>query len=97
MKAAIIMNMSAGSSTDENKKLIKDEFQKLNVECDFLNFDPEKMAELIKEIDGRGFDVIIPAGGDGTVSAVATELAETDKVMSVLPMGTLNHFAKDIG
>ena len=36
-------------------------------------------------------------GGDGTVSAVAGALAGTDAALGVLPMGTLNHFAKDTG
>lgn len=39
---------------------------------------------------------IIAAGGDGTVSAVAGEAAGTNSVLGVLPVGTLNHFAKDL-
>lgn len=42
-------------------------------------------------------DVIIAAGGDGTVSAVAGAAAGTSKCFGVIPMGTLNHFAKDLG
>jgi diacylglycerol kinase family enzyme len=41
--------------------------------------------------------IVVAAGGDGTISAVATALAGTDKVLGVLPVGTLNHFAKDLG
>ena len=41
--------------------------------------------------------LVVAGGGDGTVSAVAGVLAGTDAAMGVLPMGTLNHFAKDIG
>ncbi len=39
---------------------------------------------------------IVAAGGDGTISAVAAELADTGKTLGVLPIGTLNHFAKDL-
>ena len=40
---------------------------------------------------------IVAGGGDGTVNAVAGKLAGTDTALGVLPMGTLNHFAKDTG
>jgi len=40
---------------------------------------------------------IVAGGGDGTVNGVAGKLAGTDTALGVLPMGTLNHFARDVG
>ncbi|MGD1038606.1 MAG: diacylglycerol kinase family protein [Roseiarcus sp.] len=40
---------------------------------------------------------VVAGGGDGTVNAVAGALAGTDTALGVLPMGTFNHFAKDVG
>ncbi|MEJ0028360.1 MAG: diacylglycerol kinase family protein [Rhizomicrobium sp.] len=40
--------------------------------------------------------LVVAAGGDGTVSTVASALAATGIVLGVLPLGTLNHFAKDL-
>jgi diacylglycerol kinase family enzyme len=48
-------------------------------------------------IDNPLETIIVAAGGDGTQSAVAAALAGTSANMGVLPMGTLNHFAKDLG
>jgi diacylglycerol kinase family enzyme len=42
-------------------------------------------------------DVVAAMGGDGTVSCVAAALAGTSTPLLVLPAGTLNHFAKDLG
>jgi diacylglycerol kinase family enzyme len=47
-----------------------------------------------------GIDAVVAAGGDGTVSAVASALASAGEgavPLGVLPLGTLNHFAKDLG
>lgn len=39
---------------------------------------------------------IVAGGGDGTINTVATALVGTDIALGVLPLGTLNHFAKDL-
>ena len=39
----------------------------------------------------------IAAGGDGTVNCVASGLVGSDRPMGVLALGTLNHFARDLG
>ncbi|MBN8749829.1 MAG: thiamine phosphate synthase [Variovorax sp.] len=46
--------------------------------------------------DGR-FDVIAVGGGDGTIRAAATLFADTGVPLAILPLGTLNHFARDVG
>ena len=41
--------------------------------------------------------MLVAAGGDGTVSAVADVVRGTGTALGVIPVGTLNHFAKDLG
>jgi diacylglycerol kinase family enzyme len=43
----------------------------------------------------HGATAVVAAGGDGTVSSVASVLVGSKTPLGVLPLGTLNHFAKD--
>ena len=45
----------------------------------------------------RGFGAVVAAGGDGTIGAVATQLAGTDLPLGMLPMGTSNDVARSLG
>jgi diacylglycerol kinase family enzyme len=44
-----------------------------------------------------GCELLVAGGGDGTINTVASLLVGGDIPLGVLPLGTLNHFAKDLG
>ena len=50
-----------------------------------------------RAIAERGDGLLIVGGGDGTISAAASALVGTETKLGVLPLGTLNHFARDLG
>lgn len=57
----------------------------------------EELVISAKRAVADGYSRVAAGGGDGTVNAVAGALVGTDAAMGVLPIGTLNHFAKDVG
>ncbi|ANN21884.1 glycerophosphatase [Amycolatopsis orientalis] len=63
--------------------------------------DPKQdlRAQLCDEIAARDNTVraLGVAGGDGTVAAVAAVAADHDLPLALIPAGTLNHFARDVG
>lgn len=44
-----------------------------------------------------GASLLVAGGGDGTVSSIARIAVESEVPLGVLPLGTLNHFARDAG
>ena len=50
-----------------------------------------------RAIAERGDPLLIVGGGDGSISAAASALVGSTTVLGVLPLGTLNHFARDLG
>lgn len=50
-----------------------------------------------KAIAERGDALLIVGGGDGTISAAASALIGTSTRLGILPLGTLNHFSRDLG
>jgi diacylglycerol kinase family enzyme len=66
----------------------------LNVELELLSGDD--CARRCKAVAERGDELLIVGGGDGTISAAASALAGTPTRLGILPLGTLNHFARDL-
>jgi diacylglycerol kinase family enzyme len=56
----------------------------------------EEMIERAQRAVAEGAATVVAGGGDGTINAVASVLAGTPVRLGVLPLGTLNHFAKDL-
>lgn len=52
--------------------------------------------ERIREIASSDVDVLVAAGGDGTINAAASVLVHKRAALGVIPAGTLNHFARDL-
>jgi diacylglycerol kinase family enzyme len=58
---------------------------------------PAGLAAAVAAAAHAGHARVVVAGGDGTVAAGATAAAEHGIELAVLPAGTLNHFARDLG
>jgi diacylglycerol kinase (ATP) len=58
---------------------------------------PREATELARRAAAQGVDVAIAAGGDGTVNEVVNGLIGSDTALGVLPVGTTNVWALQMG
>jgi diacylglycerol kinase family enzyme len=98
VKIEVIVNASSG--TGENSALEK----RLNhlfgrdgvVAHVALAQSGNEIVALAKRAALSDADIVVAGGGDGTVNSVTSQLLNTKKTLGVLPLGTMNHFAKDL-
>ena len=98
MKVAVFYNPAAGVQRQEDVAAeISRHFAVYKVAAEIVALPPSGLAASIAQRIADGVDVVVAAGGDGTISSVAAALIDTPVPLGILPVGTLNHFAKDLG
>jgi diacylglycerol kinase (ATP) len=94
-QTAIILNPRARS---ERADAMIEEVHRLAPEAEiFLTTAAGDARRLAAEAANGGFEKVVAAGGDGTVNEVVNGLAGTTAKLGVLPLGTMNVFAKEHG
>jgi len=98
VKIEVIINATSGAgSRPEVQKRLAEAFKatgsELRISIVSNGADVVKLAQ--RAIRGDA-EIIVAAGGDGTVNSVAAAIIDSDKMLGVLPLGTMNHFAKDL-
>ena len=97
-RVRVILNPAAGLVPGERTAQVAAAFARhpgVRVDIEELT-RPADLNRAIARALAFGADVIAVGGGDGTLSMAADLLAETPAVLGVLPLGSLNHFARDL-
>jgi diacylglycerol kinase family enzyme len=94
----VILNAHAGEPAKFGnlQSKIADLFGAAGLNIEIISVAGKDMSAAAKRAVAENHETIVAAGGDGTVNTVAAEVAGTEKTLGVLPLGTLNHFAKDL-
>ena len=93
----VLVNARAGSAEHDPEALTQ-RFKSLGIEADVrVARDGDHLRALAKEAASTSPPTIVAGGGDGTISTVAAVLAGSEITLGILPLGTLNHFARDLG
>ncbi len=92
VRGLLLINPRAGTGSPTTEEL-RDEAQARGIDAHVLE-EGEDVAQLARHAE---VDVLGGAGGDGTVASVAAVAVERDLPFVVVPYGTRNHFARDLG
>jgi diacylglycerol kinase family enzyme len=91
VRIPVILNVKSGSAEEAREQVeSSDTFEVHAVE-------PEAIASTIRDVVGAGARRVLVSGGDGTIATAAAALLDTPAELAILPGGTLNHFARDLG
>jgi YegS/Rv2252/BmrU family lipid kinase len=92
----VILNPTAGSP--EHVRSWQERIESLAGDCPVrVTLNPGEAEGLAQRAVDEGFTRIVAAGGDGTISQVANGLAGSNATLGVLPMGSVNVFAMELG
>ncbi len=93
----LLLNARSGSATadtaDELRRAFEEHGHSVTIDSD----DETPLADRATRAAESPADVIVAAGGDGTVTAVAEAVLVTEKILAILPLGTANLLARDLG
>ena len=94
----VVLNAHAGAlDTRVRRQDVAAAFANTRLVPTIVEATGDRIADAARRAVDSGSTILVAAGGDGTVNAVATALADTGATLGVLPLGTLNHFARDLG
>jgi diacylglycerol kinase family enzyme len=98
LKVRVIINRGGGSFGEDSADKLRPLFDAHGIDARILAVEPAEIDRHCTDAAAAaGVDALVAAGGDGTISTAAAADAGTDNPLGVLPLGTLNHFAKDAG
>ena len=95
----VVLNSASGhKDSDAERQVLADIFTGAGRACEFLQFDnPADIANVsaraVKLAQEKG-GVVVAAGGDGTINAVAGAVLRSGCPFGVLPQGTFNYFGR---
>jgi diacylglycerol kinase family enzyme len=99
-KIAVIVNADSGAkdkNCDDLRGQLTELFGANNLDAEIFVADGgEDLMKLAEQAAKSDAEIVVAGGGDGTISGVASKIIGTGKTLGVLPLGTLNHFSKDL-
>ena len=93
----IILNAKSGSQkAEETRAEIEQVFRESGRKFHISTAGGEDLKDLARKRATEECEILVAAGGDGTICCVAEVALATGKTLAVIPLGTFNYFAKNL-
>jgi diacylglycerol kinase family enzyme len=100
MRVLVLLNEAAGtlaaSQAGDEAQRIRAGFEAAGVDAEVRSVPGAELDPAARRAGAEGFDAVVAGGGDGTLNTIANALAGGPVAFGVLPLGTHNHFAKEL-
>jgi YegS/Rv2252/BmrU family lipid kinase len=98
VKVEVIINSASGTESKEDlQRNLEEMFRSGGAQATIhLAHSGDEVDTMAQRAANNGAEIVVAGGGDGTINSVGSAILGTDKTLGVLPLGTLNHFAKDM-
>src|SRR5690242_16910079 len=97
MKLVVLVNRGAGIVPGAGDAEVRAALRSAGLAAEIVALRGPELPDAVRRACRHGAEVVAVAGGDGSLNAAAAELAGSTAALAVLPLGTFNHFAKDLG
>jgi YegS/Rv2252/BmrU family lipid kinase len=98
-RVPVLLNRGGGAiaADPQVRKKVADAMKAAGLDARIELIDGGDCEVRARAIAKRGDALLVVGGGDGTIGAAASALVGTKTMLGILPLGTLNHFARDLG
>jgi diacylglycerol kinase family enzyme len=97
MKALLVLKSKKKEKREKIIYSLRKKFTKKDIELIVSEKRKKTIEGLKKEIKKEEADCLVVAGGDGTVNGAVDEIGGSSTPLGIIPRGTYNHFARDLG
>lgn len=98
-RVTVVLNGAAGALLTQADAIegTRQLFEAVGLEADFVPPEHGTLPERIAHARDSGADAVVVGGGDGTIACAAQALAGGTVPLGILPLGTMNLMAHDLG